>query len=430
MKIKLSLIVMIMFITAGMIFPQKNISLKECYDLAMKKSSLAGEADAYSNISKLNDENLKKAWLPTLDANANATYNSDVVDFSKTLGAIPGLSKVLTPMPNDQYKLTLDINQVIYDGGAIRSGRAIEKINQNINRKQTETDLYKLREQINMYYFNVMLLDRQKDILNKYLGLIKKRISAMQSAAENGTLLKSDIDVLASEKLKVEQQITENELRKDAFLKILSDLTGDTIDTATIFMLPVQTQALKNELQRPELQLFDLSKEKLTASLQMEQSKRMPKAFGFATFGYGKPPGQDFFKDTFSPYYIVGGGIKWNIFDWNKVKNQKEIIALQWGIIENRKQDLTDNLKRLLESKNSEISSLKALIESDNEMISLRKKISVSAESQYGNGVITATEYMNELNAEQQAEINAEIHKISLALAKIEYLNISGNEIQ
>ena len=33
------------------------------------------------------------------------------------------------------------------------------------------------------------------------------------------------------------------------------------------------------------------------------------------------------------------------------------------------------------------------------------------------------------LNAEQQALINFEIHKINLALAKVEYLNISGNEI-
>ena len=63
----------------------------------------------------------------------------------------------------------------------------------------------------------------------------------------------------------------------------------------------------------------------------------MPKAFGFATLGYGNPPGQDFFKDDFDPYYIVGGGIKWNIFDWNKVKNEKQVIALQQGIIENRK---------------------------------------------------------------------------------------------
>jgi outer membrane protein TolC len=290
--------------------------------------------------------------------------------------------------------------------------------------------MYKLREQINTYYFNIMLLDRQKEILNIYLDLINKRLNSMQSAVDNGAILKSDIDVLASEKIKISQQITENELRRTSLVKILSDITGSSIDTTFQFVLPVQSGELTNELKRPELQLYDLTKEKLSAGLQMEQTKRMPKAFGYATFGYGKPPGQDFFKDSFAPYYIVGGGIKWNIFDWNKVKNTKEVIALQQGIIDNRKKDLEENLNRLLESKNAEILSLKTLIGTDSELIALRKKITAAAESQYRNGIITASEYLGELNSEQQALINYEIHKINLTLATIQYLNISGKEIQ
>ena len=156
----------------------------------------------------------------------------------------------------------------------------------------------------------------------------------------------------------------------------------------------------------------------------------MPKAFGYAILGYGNPPGSNFFKDEFAPYYIVGAGIKWNIFDWNKTKNDKQVITLQQGILDNRKNDLTDNLKRMLDSKNSEISSLKALVETDTKLIELRKRITASAESQYKNGTITATEYLNEMNSERQAVVNYEIHKINLGLARIEYLNISGKEIE
>ena len=60
----------------------------------------------------------------------------------------------------------------------------------------------------------------------------------------------------------------------------------------------------------------------------------------------------------------------------------------------------------------------------------LRKRITASAESQYKNGTITATELLNEMNSERQALINYEIHKINLAMAQIEYLNISGKEIE
>jgi outer membrane protein TolC len=354
------------------------------------------------------------------------------VDMTDVLGAIPipGIADLIQPLPHEQYKLTVDINQVIYDGGAIKGARALEKADLNINEKQTETDLYKLRGQINGYYFNLLLLDRQRELLQNYLELIDKRISSMNSALASGVILKSDIDVLTSEKIKLKQQISENEIRKASLLKILSSLTGAEIDGSTEFVLPSLGEELTDELSRPELQIFDLRKEQLSATLQVIQSKRMPRAFGFATLGYGNPPGSNFFKDEFAPYYILGAGLKWNIFDWNKVKNEKQVISLQQGIIDNRKSDLTDNLKRLLDAKIAEITSLRSLLESDSELIAIRKRITVTAESQYENGTITATEYMNEMNSERQALINYQIHKINLALARVEYLNISGKDIE
>jgi outer membrane protein TolC len=411
---------------------QKILTLKECYERAMIANTLADEKEAYSDISKIKDNNLSKGWLPTLDAGASFVYNSDVVDMSGVFSNLPiqGFADAIKPLPHEQYKVTVDINQVIYDGGAIKGARALEKADLSVNKKQTETDLYKLRAQINTCYFNLLLLARQKELLNNYLELIKKRISSMQSALNNGVIIKSDIDVLSAEKIKLEQQLSENEIRKVSLLKILSGLTGTGIDVSTEFILPPQTAELTNELLRPELQLFDLRKEQLAAGIKLIESKRMPKAFGFATLGYGNPPGSNFFKDEFAPFYILGAGIKWNIFDWNRAKNEKQVVTLQQSIIENRKSDLTDNLKRLLESKNAEISSFEALIQTDSELITLRKRITASAESQYENGTITATEYLNEMNSERQALVNFEIHKINLSMARIEYLNISGKEIE
>jgi outer membrane protein TolC len=427
------LILLIAFISGEVsIQAQKILTLKECYDHAMAVTALASEKKGYSDISRLKDENLVKGWLPTLDANGSFIYNSSVIDMSGVLGGlpIPGIAGAIKPLPHEQYKITVDINQVIYDGGAIKGARELEKADLSVNQKQTETDLYKIREQINSFYFNLLLLAKQKELLNNYLEIIKKKIGSIQSGINNGVILKSDEDVLTSEKIKIEQQLAENEIRNISFLKILSDLTGDQIDSSTVFVQPLMPGVPSDEISRPELQLFDLRKEQLNAGIKVIDSKRMPKAFGFATLGYGNPPGSNFFKNEFAPYYVVGAGVKWNIFDWNKTRNERQIILYQQTIIENRKNDLTDNLKRLLESKNSEILSLKTLIETDNELITLRKRITATAESQYQNGTITATDYLNELNSERQADINYEIHKINLALSRIEYANISGKEIE
>jgi len=411
---------------------QKVLTLKECYEMAVAAAPIAAEREAYSQITALKDKNLSKSWLPTLDAGGSFLYNSSVIDMGGILGSlpIPGIADAIKPLPHEQYKITVDINQVIYDGGAVRNAKALEKADLSINRKQTETDLYKLRSQINTCYFNLLLLSRKKELLNNYLELISKRIVSLQSALSNGIIIKSDIDVMTSEKINLLQQLSENETLKGSLLKILSSLTGSEIDSSTELIFPAAPDEMTMELSRPELELYDLRKEQLSAGLKVLESKRMPKAFGFATLGYGNPPGNNFFKDEFAPYYMLGASIKWNIFDWNKTKNEKQLINLQQGILEKRKIDLTENLNRLLEAKYAEIVNLNSMLESDTALIEIRKRITGTAESQYENGTITATEFLNALNSERQAMINYEIHKINLAMVRIEYLNISGKEIE
>jgi len=396
---------------------QSLMTLKECYELALANNALSGEKEAYSNISRIRDENLFKGWMPVVDINANAMYNSSVVDFS----AAQGMALPLRSMPRDQYKITLDINQTLYDGGAIKNARALEQAELKLNEKQTEIDEYKIKGEINTHYFNIMLLDRQKDILDNYLSLIEKKMATTESAIANGVRLRNDLDVLKSEKITIEQQITENILRKKALMKIMSDMTGVEINDLTRFVIPEPEYEQNEELIRPELQMFDLKKEQLAVAMKMTESQRMPKAFGFATVGYGSPPGQNFFADSFDTYYIFGAGIKWNIFDWHKTKNERQLITIQREIVENRKTDMTNALKRALDAKMSEINSLKEMIKSDVELLELRKRISQTAESQYDNGTITAAEFLSELNSEKNAVINSDIRKLKLALASVEY---------
>ncbi len=431
MEKRLIVIQVVILVILQPVLPQKVLDLEECYQMALQTNSLNKEKETFNDIWKLKDENLAKGWLPTLDANASFMYNSEVVDMSGAFASIPvpGFADAIKPLPHEQYRVTIDINQVLFDGGAIKGARAVEIADLSVSQQQVETDQYKLKGQVNGYYFSVLILNKQKELLESYLELISKRIKSMSSALDNGVILKSDIDVLNSERIKLEQQIAENTIRKASVIKNLSDLTGITINGETSFAIPSVTGDRSGNLSRPELKLFDLRKEQMDAGLNLLNSRRLPKAFGFATLGYGNPPGSNFFRDEFAPYYIIGAGIKWNIFDWNKTKNEKQQLIMQKDIIENRKADLSESLKRMLESKDAEIESLKSMIVKDNDLIELRKRISAVAESQYDNGIITATEYLNEVNSEKQALINYEIHKISLLMARVEYLNISGEDL-
>ena len=429
-RICLTVIVSFILILKG--YPQKIITLSDCYDAAMKKSSLAGEQELHTSIWQIKDKNLSKNWLPSLYAGASFIYNSEVVDLGEKFSTvpIPGLADAIKPLPHEQYRITVDITQTIYDGGATKAARELENTNRKVNEKQTETDLYKLRSQVNNYYFSILMLDRQKESFEGFREVIEKRIASMESALKNEIIVPSDIDIMKAEKIKIEQQLKEIEIKKTALLKILSDLTGIAVEPADQLAVPELPGETDIELMRPELQYFDIRKEQLQAGIKTIATRRMPKAYGFATLGYGNPPGNNFLKDEFAPYYIIGAGIKWNIFDWSRVKNEKEILTLEQNIIEKRKTDLEENLRRMLEAKKAEILSLESLLESDRELIELRKKISSAAISRYENGVITAAEMLGELNAERQAAVTYELHKVSLAMAKAEYFNISGQEIK
>jgi len=301
MKPRIQIILLILTLASPLSYSQKAVTLRDCYDMAAKRSALAGEKEAYNSIWQLKDENLSKSWLPSLDANGSIVYNSEVVNLRDQFAGLPIPGMPL--MPHDQYKLTIDINQMIYDGGVVKKTRAVEQADLKVNQQLTETDLYKLRSQINSCYFSILLIDRQKELLNSYLGLIIKRLKSMQSAADNGMILKTDIDVMTSEKIRIEQQLNDAEIKRTSLITVLSDLTGDVIAPGSTFILPRIEGEQDTLLLRPELAVFDLRKEQLEAGLGVIATKRMPKAFGFATLGYGNPAGSNFFED--SSHHII-----------------------------------------------------------------------------------------------------------------------------
>lgn len=410
---------------------QQIITLKECYDSATKTSPLNSETLVYDKIRQLKEDNLTKGWLPSIDANGSIIYNTSVIDLTEAMGSLPlpGLGDLITPMPHEQYKLTLEINQLIYDGGSTKQAKSIEMAEFRSREKQTESDLYKLKSQVNSYYFNILLLEKHEELSNIYIETIGKRMNSLDAAVKNGVILATERDVLLSEKINLEQQLADIAVQKKALQKVLSDLTGSTIDSNTKLVLPLTEAIQTPSLSRAELQLFDLRKNQLDASIKLLESKRRPRIFGFATLGYGNPPGNNFFKDEFAPFAVAGAGIRWNVYDWSKISDEIQVIDYQKSLADIRKAELSDQLNRLLETKMAEIRNLESRLVTDRELIEIRRRITKTAESKFENGTITATEFMLEFNADKQAVINHEIHKIQLALSKVEYLNISGTDI-
>ena len=91
----------------------QHITLGTCLDAAQKTAASTKKEEIELELGKLNAQIIKTGWLPQISLNGQSTYQSDVTEL---VVEIPNLRT--NPINKDQYKTFVDINQLIYDGGA------------------------------------------------------------------------------------------------------------------------------------------------------------------------------------------------------------------------------------------------------------------------------------------------------------------------
>jgi len=405
---------------------QQAVTLWQCYDSASAVTPLSGERELYRQMTMLRDQNLASTRMPSLDLGGTFAWQSDVVDMSDLLSSLPVPPASLPSIPHEQYRVTLDVSQIIWDGGVTRSARAVEQVVNELNMQQNEADIYRLREQVNNYFFPLLLAESQLEVTGLLVADLDARIREASSGVENGVVPPVTLDVLKAEKIRAEQLVSELNLRHEALISALQQVTGiEDLEDAEL-LLPEPMITGDEAIDNPELRLFDVRQRQLEVSKDLLKSQRMPKAFGFAQAGYGSPPGNNFLSENPDFYYSLGAGIKWNIFDWNKNSNERKSIALQQQLLGLKKSATEESLQRMLTVRLAEISALREAARRDDELIELRQKISGVAASQLNNGTITASQYLAELNSEKQAVISAAARRISIARAEVDYIYITG----
>ncbi|MCK5822462.1 MAG: TolC family protein [Bacteroidales bacterium] len=396
-----------------------TLLLYDCYNKAIKNYPLYEQKDLHKSASELRMKNYTTNYLPTLDFNAQATYQSDVPGIELPMANISKVSK-------DQYRASIDLKQVIYDGGLTSSQKKIEKANFDVHANQLDVELYKLKERVNNIYFYILLLQENEKLLNTKINEIKDRQKNVESSVKNGVLLESNVDILEAALLKINQQLIDVRAGEKAAFLMLHEYIKQPIDEKSILVLPTIDIDFNDSINRPENKLFDNQINKLDLTSQLISKKRNPKLFGFGQFGYGRP-GLNMLSDDFDTYYIFGAKISWNIWDWKNNSRQKDELSIQKNIVNTQKQTFEKNIRIVLDKEKCEIEKFEKLIESDEKIIKLRKKILKRSASKLENGVITSTDYLVDLNAETQSKINLKTHKIRLVQSKINYLTISGN---
>lgn len=400
----------------------QDLRLKQCWDKAEQNYPRAKDKPEYEQVARLRIRNQKSGYYPRLDANAQATYQSDVTSIDVSKIPIPNFS--IVPSPKDQYKLTLDLSQLVWDGGSIKASKEMELASLAANSSQIDVDIYTLKGRVAQLFFGVALKKEQVRLQKMLKDNLEEKLKTTESMVRNGASLKANEMMIKAEILNLQQEIASAESDKQGMIDALSILMGDELSYNANFLWNEPSVV---ETSRPEFALFKTQKDMLETANLSYNARRMPKVSAFGQVGYGQP-GLNMLSTGFNSYYYVGIRATWNIFDWNSTKHDRQSIKLQQNMVDNKQAafELTRSMDLAQESKNN--SKYADLIKTDERLIEARQEVAKAYSVMYDNGAINASEYIGRQTELKQAELNREMHRVMQALSSVNMSIIKGKE--
>jgi outer membrane protein TolC len=410
---KLKTIFLFLFFNNLLIYSQEKLTLTQCYTLALENHPLQGKSEILQNQTQWEIQALDAQKLPKIDLEAQATYQSDVMVLPISL---PNIS--IESPDKDQYKATLTVSQLIYNGDVIDTQKELKKKQLEAQQKEIEVQLHPLKWQINQLFFGILLLQQKMEILQKNIEQLHNKKIEIEKLIATGSTYESAVEPIQVKILELTQNVVELNAQKLQQFDQLSLILGQKIQANASLDIPEVISP--STLPRSELELFELQKATTDLQKDLLQKQTLPKIMAFGTGGYGKP-GLNMLDNSFAEYYMAGVKIQWNVYDFQANKKQRTAIALNKDLIDNQKKVFEWNQNNAVQNYQSEIVKYHTLLQTDQEIIQYRQKIVDTAAKQLKHDLITTSDYTAEINKLLEAEINQKTHQILLALAQSNY---------
>lgn len=398
-------------------------TLDECIGWAYDNYPQIKEMSLIEMTKGIDLKNAAYAWLPHLNISGKATWQSEVVEMPMD---IPGMD---INIPHDQYGLTAEFTQQIWDGGTSRSQKELAEAGAEVKKTQLETNLWSIRSRVQNVFLGIILIDKQLELNRLLLESLERSSEEVKIRMEAGVALPSDLDQVSVNILSCLQQRASLDADRKSYVKILGLLTGrdmtdvelavpqDAVnyvdDGARDFetrpeMAFYAAQLKQNEFQRR--QLNTLISPKLNLSLQG---------------GYGRP-GMNMLSGDFSGYFVAGLKLQWNIGAlYTRGLDKRKVNADAQKIDLTRKSFILNSSVEA-EQKNNAILKARDVLEKDSEIIALRQRIRASGENQYREGTIKMNDYLSMLDEEYKAKANESMHEVQLMMAVYDMKNTIG----
>ena len=405
---------LLFIISICMAFTAAAQTLDECQRAAERNYPLIAQHDLIGRTTDLTVANIQKGWLPQLTATAQATYQSAVTAWPDEMkGLMQQMGVDMKGLAKDQYRVGLDLQQTVFDGGAISAQQQVAREQGAVQQAQLDVTLYQVRQRVNEMYFGLLLLDDQMRLntdLQEQLAASEKKLTSM---VKHGTAAQCDLNNVTAERLNVAQQMTVLESQRRVLQSMLSTFCG--IEVTQLTKPDAVDAATGNN--RPELRLIDSQLRLADAQDRALKAALLPRLGVFAQGFYGYP-GYNMFKDMMSRDWswngMVGARLTWNIGALYSHHNDKAKVQLQRETAQNQREVFLFN-NRLEQMQQSEaIDRYRRLMAQDEEIITLRQQVRKAAESKLSHGIIDVNDLVRDINSENAARVQQSIHEIEM----------------
>ena len=405
-------------------FTQPTLTLDDCYRLAESNYPLTRERDLISSTRDYNIANIAKGVYPQLTVNGTATYQSAVTNIS--IPPINGINIKIPTVPKDQYKLYGEVSQTLTGFSINRQQREISNTDAAIREANLNTDLYQLKDRINQLYFGILLLDDQ--IAQNILAAndIQTGLANVQARINNGSDFISSLNKLKAQLLQNDQHTIELQASRNAYADMLGLFLNRSVDSTTRLDRPAPPAAT-DSINRPEVKAYDLQLQQYTANLRLSRLDLYPQLSVFFQGGMGQPNPMNLLSTSLSPYYFTGLRLTWSIGGAYTYKKDRLISVNNQEMVRAQKSTFLFNTQQTMHQENADIRKYRRLILSDDDIVNLRESVTKTSAVQLQNGVITANDYLLDVNSAAQARQDRAVHQIQLLMTQYNYKTTSGN---
>jgi outer membrane protein len=415
----------------------QTYSLDECINMALRNNQQLKNSQLEISAADYRIKEVKSALMPTIDVVGQLQYYKDMPSQyapASAFGGPEGEYRKLTMTMPQTTNASLQMSQTLYSQ-SVRTGIKAAKAYRETSEFQESVVRENLVYNVTATYYRVQVLNdnlvRLADNIENF-----KKTTAIDSVLKDNELVSENVHnrmLISLENLKNQYESQKLALGQNiSQLKVLIDmdmsqpLEVSKFEYGGVLDMPAQTDIDERAdilLQKSQVELAQFDKKNVAAGYFPTLSNR----FNYGYTGY---------YDEFAPHKQINNDwitsssmtltLKIPVFDGFQKQNQlrQKEVAIQKNINmlammkSNASKEVDDAIRNYYANKSLTINSMKSL--------ELAEQVFSSSQSEYANGITSATELLNAQNDLSNARNNYSTALLNLKLAELSLKKANG----